>query len=76
MVASHTVALLKMVAMVASHTWSLVKMIGLFCKRDLSKRRYSSKATYNLKEPTNRSHPIATIFSKATISTCDQPPSL
>ena len=49
MVASHTVALLKMVARVAllkmvatvaSHVWSLlqniVSLIGLFCKRDLS----------------------------------------
>ena len=33
-------------------------MIGLFCKRDLYKRRYSAKETYNFKEPTNRSHPI------------------
>jgi len=32
--------------------------IGLFCKRALQKRRYSAKETYNLKEPTNRSHPI------------------
>ena len=37
----------------------LLKMIGLFCKRDLSKRRYSAKETYTLKEPTNRSHPIS-----------------
>jgi len=36
----------------------LLKMIGLFCKRALEKRRYSAKETYNLKEPTNRSHPI------------------
>jgi len=36
----------------------LLKMIGLFCKRALSKRRYSAKETYNFKEPTNRSHPI------------------
>jgi len=37
-----------------------VKMIGLFCKRDLSKRRYSAKETYNFKGLTNHSHPIAT----------------
>jgi len=37
----------------------LLKMIGLFCKRALLKRRYSAKETYNFKEPTNRSHPIA-----------------
>ena len=36
----------------------LLKIIGLFCKRALSKRRYSAKETYNFKEPTNRSHPI------------------
>jgi len=37
----------------------LLKIIGLFCKRALWKRRYSAKGTYNFKEPTNRSHPIA-----------------
>ena len=36
----------------------LLKIIGLFCKRDLLKRRYSTKEPYNFKEPTNRSHPI------------------
>jgi len=36
----------------------LLKMVGLFCKRALSKRLYSAKETYNLKESTNRSHPI------------------
>jgi len=36
----------------------LLEMIGLFCKRDLSKRRYSAKETYNFEEPTNHSHPI------------------
>ena len=35
-----------------------LKIIGLFCKRALLKRRYSTKETYNFKEPTNRSHPI------------------
>jgi len=30
----------------------LLKIIGLFCKRALSKRRYSAKETYNFKEPT------------------------
>jgi len=34
------------------------KIIGLFCKRDLSKRRYSAKETYNFIDPTDRSHPI------------------
>jgi len=37
----------------------LLKIVGLFCKRALSKRLYSAKETYNLKEPTNRSHPIS-----------------
>jgi len=37
----------------------LLKILGLFCKRALQKRRYSAKATYDLKEPTNRSHPIS-----------------
>jgi len=36
----------------------LLKIIGLFCKRDLLKKRYSTKETYNFKEPTNRSHPL------------------
>ena len=40
----------------------LPKNIGLFCKRALLKRRYSAKETYNLKEPTNRSHPISWIM--------------
>ena len=34
------------------------KIIGLFCKRDLQKRQYSVKETYNFIDPTNRSHPI------------------
>jgi len=36
---------------------SLLKIIGLFCKKSLQKRLYSAKETYNLKEPTKRSHP-------------------
>ena len=35
-----------------------LKITGLFCKRALWKRRYSTEETYNLKQPTNRSHPI------------------
>jgi len=34
------------------------KIIGLFCKRDLKKRLYSAKLTYNFIDPTDRSHPI------------------
>jgi len=37
----------------------LLKIVGLFCKRALQNRLYSAKDTYNFKEPTNRSHPIA-----------------
>jgi len=36
----------------------LHKIIGLFCKRDLQKRRYSAKETYNWIDPTDRSHPV------------------
>jgi len=35
------------------------KIIGLFCNRALLKRQYSGKETYNLIDPTNRSHPIS-----------------
>jgi len=38
----------------------LRKIVGLFCKRALWKKLYSAKETYNLKKPTNRSHPIVT----------------
>jgi len=31
-------------------------MIGLFCKRALQKRLYSTKKTSDFKEPTDRSH--------------------
>ena len=42
----------------------LLEILGLFCKRALWKRPYSSKETCNLKEPTNRSHPIfASLYS-------------
>jgi len=37
----------------------LLTIICLFCKRALSKRRYSAKETYTFKEPTNRSPPIS-----------------
>jgi len=33
-------------------------IIGLFCKRALYKRQYSDKETYDLIDPTDRSHPI------------------
>jgi len=42
---------------VASYS-RLLKIIGLFCKRDLEKRRYSAKETRHFKEPANRSHPM------------------
>ena len=34
----------------------LLKVIGLFCKRALSKRRYSAKETFDFMEPSNRRH--------------------
>jgi len=37
----------------------LLKIISLFCKRDLQRRLYSAKETYNFEEPANRSHPIS-----------------
>ena len=38
---------------------TISKIIALFCKRDLQKRQYSAKETYNFIDPTDRSHPIA-----------------
>jgi len=38
----------------------LLEIIGLLWKRDLEKRLYSAKETYDFEEPTNRSHPIQT----------------
>jgi len=35
------------------------KITGLFCKRDLWKRRYSAKETYHFIDPTDCSHPIS-----------------
>ena len=40
----------------------LLQIIGLCCKRALLKRWYSAKETYDFKEPTNRSHPIAEYY--------------
>ena len=39
----------------------LLETIGLFCERTLQKKLYSTKETYNLKEPTNRRHPILVV---------------
>ena len=50
-------------------TSRLLKIIGLFCKRDLQKRRYSAKEAYNFKEPTNRSHPVF-VFVFVYMSVC------
>ena len=36
----------------------LLNIIGFFCKRALSNRLYSAIESYDLKRPTNRSHPI------------------
>jgi len=43
----------------------LLKIIGLFCKRALQKIPIFSKDTYNLKEPTNHSHPHIKELSKS-----------
>ena len=40
-------------------TSRLLNITRLFCKRDLWKRRYSAKETYNFKKPADHSHPIA-----------------
>jgi len=40
----------------------LLKIIGPCCKRALQKRLHSAKETYNLKGPTDRSHPICRII--------------
>jgi len=40
----------------------LLKIIGLFCKRALQKRLYSTKETYNFKEPSIRSHPHSALY--------------
>ena len=42
----------------AATTRRLLKITGLFCNRDLEKRRYSAKEPYNFKEPTTCSRPI------------------
>ena len=49
---------------------SLLKIIGLFCKRALLKRNYSAEETYILKEPTNRSHPIAVMCTRNMNESC------
>jgi len=46
------------------------KIIGLFCKRALSKRRYSAKETYNFIDPTDRSHPIVASHTQGSFADC------
>ena len=41
----------------------LLKTIGLVCKSALEQRRHSAKETYNLQEPTHRSHSTPVLFS-------------
>jgi len=48
----------------------LLKMLGLFCKRALQKRQYTAKETYNLIDPTDRSHPILRIHISIPIYIC------
>ena len=43
----------------AVHYSCSVWELCLFCKKTLLKKRYSAKETYNLKEPTDRSHRIS-----------------
>jgi len=43
-------------------------MIGLFWKRALQKRQYSANKTYNLIDPTNRSHPVMNEAGRAWMS--------
>ena len=52
----------KMAVYGVATTSRLLEIIGLFCKRALSKRLYSAKETYNFQEPTNRSHPMGTLY--------------
>ena len=40
------------------------QIIDLFCKRALLKRRFPAKQTYNLIDPTDRSHPIQTFCAR------------
>jgi len=52
----------------------LLQMTGLFCRRTCQKRLYSAKETYNVKKPTNRSHPIALFLCScvyACVCTCE-----
>ena len=48
----------------------LPENISLFCKRALYKRRYSSKETYDSKEPTNHSHTIRRIRGIIRVCWC------
>jgi len=43
-------------------TGRIDKMISRFCKRALYKRQYYAKETYNLIDPTDRSHPIVYMY--------------
>jgi len=45
-------------------------IIGLFCKRALQKKWYSSKATFNFKEPTNYSQPIFMTMLQTITTMC------
>jgi len=45
----------------------LLQIIGLFCQRELSKRRYSAKETYCFIDPTDCSHPILDILYTMTV---------
>jgi len=51
-------------------TSTLLKITGLFCKRDLQKRRYSAEETYDFKEPANCSRPIRAWLTSLTWCEC------
>ena len=48
----------------------LLQIIGLFGKRDLQKRLYSAKETYNFKKPTDCSHHIRSITVRCRVLPC------
>ena len=54
----------------------LLQIIGLFCKRALQKRLYSTKETYNFKEPNNHSHPMVSILIRESNALAHLPHSL
>ena len=48
----------------------LLQIIGLFCQRNLQKRRYFTKEIYNLINPADCSHPICVCAHTCTLRVC------